>query len=176
MVDFGICEEDGRLTPRLIELQAFPSLYAFQVFYLGCLRQTFPVIPRNWTSAFSGLTDESYLALFRKVVIGEAQPENVILLEIEPEKQKTRIDFACTETLIGVQPVCLTEVKKRGRLLFYQRDGREVRIERIYNRVIFDATADRLSQAIVKQITLDEAYKRIDSDVASGIAAAMNKK
>ena len=138
VVDFGICEEDGRLTPRLIELQAFPSLYAFQVFYLGCLRRTFPVIPRDWTSAFSGLTDESYLALFREVVIGEAQPENVILLEIEPEKQKTRIDFACTETLIGVQPVCLTEVKKRGRLLFYQRDGREVQIERIYNRVIFD--------------------------------------
>ena len=62
----------------------------------------------------------------------------MILLEIEPEVQKTRIDFACTETLLGVRPVCLTKVKKRGRQLFYERDGREVRIERIYNRVIFD--------------------------------------
>ena len=53
--------------PRLIELQAFPSLYAFQLFYLGCLRQAFPTIPRDWTSAFSGLKDEGYLALFRKV-------------------------------------------------------------------------------------------------------------
>ena len=138
VVDFGICEVAGRLTPRLIELQAFPSLYAFQLFYLGCLRQAFPTIPRDWTSAFSGLKDEGYLALFRQVVIGDTDPECVILLEIEPEKQKTRIDFACTKTLLGVWPVCLTKIRQRGRRLFYQRDGREVRIERIYNRVIFD--------------------------------------
>ena len=62
----------------------------------------------------------------------------MILLEIEPEKQKTRIDFACTEALLGIRPVCLTKVKKKGRQLFYERDGRDVRIERIYNRVIFD--------------------------------------
>jgi hypothetical protein len=84
------------------------------------------------------LKDESYLSLLREVIIGRSDPENVILLEIEPEKQKTRIDFACTETLIGVRPVCLTKIRQRGRQLFYERDGREVRIERIYNRVIFD--------------------------------------
>jgi hypothetical protein len=138
VVDFGICEEDGRLTPRLIELQAFPSLYGFQFFLLGCMRRAFPAIPREWTSAFSGLKDESYLSLLREVIVGPSDPENVILLEIEPEVQKTRIDFACTETLLGVRPVCLTKIRKRGRQLFYERDGREVRIERIYNRVIFD--------------------------------------
>jgi hypothetical protein len=138
IVDFGICEEGGRLTPRLIELQAFPSLYGFQLLLLGCLRQAFPAIPRDWTSAFSGLKDETYISLLREVIIGSANPENVILLEIEPEKQKTRIDFACTETLLGVRPVCLTKIRQRGRQLFYERDGREVRIERIYNRVIFD--------------------------------------
>lgn len=138
VVDFGICEIQGRLTPRLIELQAFPSLYGFQLLLLGCLRQCFPNIPRDWTSAFSGLKDESYLALLREVILGRSQPENVILLEIEPEKQKTRIDFACTESLTGVRPVCLTRIRQRGRQLFYERDGREVRIERIYNRVIFD--------------------------------------
>ena len=138
VVDFGICEEGGRLTPRLIELQAFPSLYGFQLLLLGCMRKAFPAIPRDWTSTFSGLKDESYLALLRRVIVGDADPENVVLLEISPEEQKTRIDFACTETLLGVRPVCLTKVKKRGRLLFYERDGREVRIERIYNRVIFD--------------------------------------
>jgi hypothetical protein len=138
VVDFGICEENGRLTPRLIELQAFPSLYGFQFLLLGCMRRAFPAIPREWTSAFSGLKDESYLAVLREVIVGPAAPENVILLEIEPEVQKTRIDFACTETLLGVRPVCLTKIKKRGRQLFYERDGREVRIERIYNRVIFD--------------------------------------
>jgi hypothetical protein len=138
VVDFGICEENGRLTPRLIELQAFPSLYGFQFLLLGCMRRAFPTIAREWTSAFSGLKDESYLALLREVIVGPAYPENVILLEIEPEVQKTRIDFACTETLLGVRPVCLTKIKKRGRQLFYERNGREVRIERIYNRVIFD--------------------------------------
>jgi len=138
VVDFGICEVDGRLTPRLIELQAFPSLYAFQLFFLGCLRKAFPAIPRNWTSSFGGLKDEAYLELLRSVIVGDSNPENVILLEIEPEKQKTRIDFACTETLLGVRPVCLTKVRKRGSQLFYDHDGREARIERIYNRVIFD--------------------------------------
>jgi hypothetical protein len=137
-VDFGVCEIDGRLTPRLIELQAFPSLYAFQLFFLGCLRKAYPAIPRNWTSSFGGLKDEAYLELLRSVIVGDSKPENVILLEIEPEKQKTRIDFACTETLLGVRPVCLTQIRKRGAQLFYERDGREVRIERVYNRVIFD--------------------------------------
>jgi hypothetical protein len=138
VVDFGICDVDGQLAPRLIELQAFPSLYAFQLFFLGCLRKAYPAIPRNWTSSFGGLKDEAYLGLLRRVIIGDSDPENVILLEIEPEKQKTRIDFACTETLLGVRPVCLTKIRKRGSHLFYDRDGREVRIERIYNRVIFD--------------------------------------
>lgn len=137
-IDFGVCEVDGRLTPRLIELQAFPSLYAFQLFFLGCLRKAYPAIPRNWTSSFGGLKDEAYLELLRSVIVGDSNPENVILLEIEPEKQKTRIDFACTDTLLGVQPICLTKIRKRGPQLFYERDGRDVRIERIYNRVIFD--------------------------------------
>jgi hypothetical protein len=138
IVDLGICEEEGRLVPRLIELQAFPSLFGFQFMLLGCMRRSFPAIPENWTSAFGGLHDADYLALLRRTIIGEANPENVILLEIEPEKQKTRIDFACTEVLLGIRSVCLTNVKKKGRQLFYQHDGREVRVERIYNRVIFD--------------------------------------
>src|SRR4051812_10027148 len=138
IVDLGICEENGRLTPRLIELQAFPSLFCFQFMLLGCMRRAFPAIPRNWTSSFNGIRDEEYIALLRRTIVGDSNPENVILLEIEPEKQKTRIDFACTELLLGVRPVSLTDVRKRGRDLFYERDGREVHIERIYNRVIFD--------------------------------------
>ena len=138
IVDLGICEEKGRLVPRLIELQAFPSLFGFQFMLLGCMRRSFRAIPTSWTSAFEGLHDHEYIELLRRTIIGDAKPENVILLEIEPEKQKTRIDFACTEVLLGIQSVCLTEVKQIGRQLFYERDGREVRIERIYNRVIFD--------------------------------------
>jgi hypothetical protein len=138
VVDLGICEEGGRLVPRLIELQAFPSLFAFQFMLLGCMRQAFPAIPSDWTSAFGGLHDHEYLELLRRTILGDADPENVILLEIEPEKQKTRIDFACTEVLLGISTVCLTKLKKNGRQLFYEREGREVRVERVYNRVIFD--------------------------------------
>jgi len=138
IIDLGICEEEGRLTPRLIELQAFPSLFAFQFMLLGCMRRSFPALPPDWTSAFGGLRDEEYLELLRRTIIGDANPESVILLEIEPEKQKTRIDFACTEVLLGIRSVCLTTLKKKGRQLFYDLDGRETRVERIYNRVIFD--------------------------------------
>ena len=138
VVDFAICEEENRLVPRLIELQAFPSLFGFQLLLLGCIRRAYPVIPRDWTSSFGGIKDDAYLQLLRRTVIADSAPENVVLLEIEPENQKTRIDFAATETLLDIRPVCVTKIKKRGRRLSYDRDGREVRIERIYNRVIFD--------------------------------------
>ena len=143
VVDFAICEEGSRLVPRLIELQAFPSLFGFQLLLLDCIRKAYPIIPRNWTSSFGGIKDEAYLQLLRRTIIADSAPENVVLLEIEPEKQKTRIDFAATETLLGIRPVCVTKIKKRGRQLFYDRDGREVRIERIYNRVIFDELGQR---------------------------------
>ena len=137
-VDFAICEHNGRLIPRLIELQGFPSLYAFQILLLHSMRHAFPAIPAGWQPFFHGLDEHSYVEMLREVIVGDADPETVVLLEIEPEKQNTRIDFACTDTLLGVAPVSLTEVTRRGNELFYQRDGREVRIERIYNRVIFD--------------------------------------
>ena len=138
VVDFAICAEDDRLVPRLIELQAFPSLFGFQLLLLSCIRKAYPIIPRSWTSSFGGIKDEAYLDLLRRTIIAGSDSENVVLLEIEPEKQKTRIDFAATETLLGIRSVCATKIKKRGRQLFYDRDGREVRIERVYNRVIFD--------------------------------------
>jgi hypothetical protein len=143
IVDLGICAEGDRLVPRLIELQAFPSLFGFQFMLLGCMRKAYPTIPRNWTSSFGGIKDPDYLALLRRTIVGDTDPQNVILLEIEPEKQKTRIDFAATEALLGIRSVCLTKLRKRGRQLFYDRDGREARVDRIYNRVIFDELTRR---------------------------------
>ena len=124
--------------PRLIELQAFPSLFGFQWLLLGCLRQAYPAIPPDWTSSFGGIKDEAYVRLLHETILGNSAPENVVLLEIEPEHQKTRIDFAATEAVLGIRSVCVSKVRKRGRQLFYERDGQETRIERIYNRVIFD--------------------------------------
>ena len=138
VVDFGICAEGDKWVPRLIELQAFPSLFGFQWLLLGCMRKSYPAIPTNWTSSFGGINDNAYLQLLMRTIVADADAKHVVLLEIEPEKQKTRIDFAATESILGIRPICVTKVKKRGRELFYDRDGVETRIERIYNRVIFD--------------------------------------
>ena len=114
VVDFAICAKGDRLVPRLIELQAFPSLFGFQLVLLDCFRKAYPIIPRNWTSSFGGIKDDAYLELLRRTIIADSPLESVVLLEIQPEKQKTRVDFAATETFLGVRPVCVTQIKKRG--------------------------------------------------------------
>jgi hypothetical protein len=137
-VDFGICKDaSGAFIPQLIELQGFPSLYGYQAFLNDTTRRHYS-IPPTYAAAFNGYVRETYTDLLRRVIIADSDPKNVILLEIEPEKQKTRIDFAIMEEMLGIRTVCVTKVKKRGRKLFYDRDGQETPIERIYNRVIFD--------------------------------------
>lgn len=136
-LDFAITKSGNDFLPKLIELQAFPSLYGYQVHLDKTLRQYFS-IPDEFTSYFSGLDYTKYKNLLTKIIVGNHNPANVILLEIEPEKQKTRIDFAATEELTGITTVCLSKVKKRGKKLFYLKDGKEIEIKRIYNRVIFD--------------------------------------
>jgi hypothetical protein len=137
-VDFALArDESGRIVPRLIELQGFPSLYAFQWLLEWAFRETF-AIPEDLAPYFDGLDEKSYLDVLREVIVDGSDPETVVLLEIEPEKQKTRADFTCTERLLGVPAVDLREVIERGGKLFYRREGRELPIHRIYNRVIFD--------------------------------------
>ncbi len=137
-IDFAICEDgNGGFIPQLIELQGFPSLYCFQAYFADVIRNYFK-IPSNFTSYFSGYDFHSYVNLLKEVILAGNNPENVILLEIEPEKQKTRIDFAATEKYVGIKPVCITKVIKKGKQLFYNDNRREIQIKRIYNRVIFD--------------------------------------
>jgi hypothetical protein len=138
-LDFGICrDENGELTPQLIEMQGFPSLYFYQHLLANAYRRHFD-IPPDFHHLFSGLDAESYLDLLRDIIVGESRPENVVLLEIEPEKQNTRIDFWGTRKYLGVKVLCLSQVKREGRDLYYIDDeGRRVAIERIYNRIIFD--------------------------------------
>jgi len=138
-IDFALAlGEDGEVTPRLIELQGFPSLYGFQWLLEKGFRANFPAIPRDWAPYFGGLTSETYPDALRDVIVADCDPENVVLLEIEPEQQKTRIDFHVTDRMLGIRTVCATKVIERGGRLFYSEGGREVPIERIYNRVIFD--------------------------------------
>jgi hypothetical protein len=137
--DFAICknESTGEYYPKLIELQGFPSLYSYQFFFERKIREYFN-LPGNYTPYFNNLTPEEYIKMLRDVIVAEADPENVVLLEIEPEKQKTRVDFAATEKLLGVKEVCISDVIKHGKVLYYKKNGIEIPIERIYNRVIFD--------------------------------------
>ncbi|HXB95585.1 MAG TPA: hypothetical protein VNU70_10515 [Puia sp.] len=138
--DFGICDDGhGGVQPQLIEMQGFPSLYGFQVYYPETLRRHF-AIPENYSQFLHGYDHESYLNLLREVIIGDCTPEQVVLLEIRPHQQKTRIDFYCTQDYLGITPVCLTELIQEGRQLFYLHPatGKKTHIRRIYNRVIFD--------------------------------------
>ncbi len=137
-LDFAICEDaQGNPLPQLIELQGFPTVFAFQALLDEKLHQHYP-LPPSLKSYFNGFSRDTYLQHFKEILLGNSDPEQVILLEIEPDKQKTRIDFYITEDYTGVVPVCLTEIKKRGKKLYYRKNGREIPIERIYNRVIFD--------------------------------------
>ena len=138
VVDFGICEQEGELVPKLIELQGFPSLYFFQQDIADTYKAHFD-LPDNMTPLFSGLDTEGYYNLLKEVIVGDSKPENVVLLEVEPEKQNTQIDFWGTAQRSGIKVLCLTKVIKVGRQLFYKNDkGEQIRIEKIYNRVIFD--------------------------------------
>jgi hypothetical protein len=136
--DFGIClGENGDLEPQLIELQGFPTMFAYQVFFPELSRQFFE-LPDTYDHFLNGFAKATYLDFFKKLIIADSAPENVILLEIFPEQQKTRIDFRCTETYLGIKTVCLTNLIKEGNALFYINEGRKTKIERIYNRLIFD--------------------------------------
>ncbi len=140
VVDFGICEgNEGELVPKLIEMQGFPSLYFFQNDLAEGYKKTFEDIPHDMTPLFDGLDTEGYINLMREVIVGDSNPENVVLLEVEPEKQNTAVDFWGTAKHLGINVLCLTKVIKQGRQLFYKNEKDElVRIEKIYNRVIFD--------------------------------------
>lgn len=142
-IDFAICKNDkGELLPQLIEMQAFPSLFAYQHWLAGKYREHFWV-PDNMSHLFNGLTDSTYVERLRKWVVADEDPENVVLLEIEPEKQKTRVDFELTKQMLGIEYVCISKVIREGRQLFYLKDGRKIRIKRLYNRVIFDEFVKR---------------------------------
>lgn len=137
-VDFGLVRDAaGQLHPKLVELQAFPSLYAYQ-----------PVLARTFTDVYGlqeglqyllgGLDSASYLTLLRKAIVGEQDPENVILMEIDPEHQKTLPDFLLTEKLLGIHTVDIRAIKKDGNCLYREADGRRIPVHRIYNRAIVD--------------------------------------
>ena len=146
-VDFGLVRDaQGEVQPKLVELQAFPSLYAYQGPLAEAYIDVYGLRDPEFRSLgsgelkylLSGLDTDSYRSLLRKAIVGSHDPENVILMEIHPQEQKTLPDFLLTEKTLGVRAVDIVDIRKEGPRLYYERDGKRVPIQRIYNRAIVD--------------------------------------
>lgn len=140
-VDFGLIRDtSGQLHPKLVELQAFPSLYAYQGPLAEAYIDVYGLKPESARLSYllSGLETSSYRELLWRAIVGSQDPENVILMEIDPVRQKTLPDFLLTEKILGVRAIDIVEIKKDGSRLYYERDGQRIPIKRIYNRAIVD--------------------------------------
>jgi hypothetical protein len=146
-VDFGLVRDArGELQTKLVELQAFPSLYAYQGPLAEAYIETYGLAASSFRLPgsgrlryfLSGLETDSYRELLRRAIVGSHDPENVILMEIHPQQQKTLPDFLLTEKMLGVRTVDIVDLRKDGARLYYERDGKRVPIRRIFNRTIVD--------------------------------------
>lgn len=141
--DFGVCmDEHGKLVPKLIEMQGFPSLYGFQA-HLGNAYKESLKLPGHLTPYFDGLQEPEYIDLLRKVIVGRHQPHEVALMDIDAPEQKTAIDFLITRNYLGIKILSLTDIFKEGKNLFYKDGDKKIQLKRIYNRLIFDEIADQ---------------------------------
>ena len=136
-VDFAVVRENGELVPKLIELQGFPSLTALQIVQRDAWKDTLAQMDGldvAWSCWFSGYDREAFIDLARRTIVGMHDPAEVILMDLDPPRQKTYPDFAATKLLFGVDAVDPTTLTKRGKQLFREN----TRVRRIYNRVVFD--------------------------------------
>jgi hypothetical protein len=137
--DFALVEDSrAGLVPRLVEIQAFPSVFAFQAVLCGAYRSAFSLAP-ELGCYLSGLTEKSYWDLFARTILGGHHPGGVILSEIDPLNQKTRPDFEVTANRLGIEIVDITRIYAIGNVLHYRApNGQATPIRRIYNRAIAD--------------------------------------
>ncbi len=160
VIDFAIAEGSaGTYQPQLIELQGFPSLFAFEALQAQALELAYDM-PMGFTPFLNGYNEKSYLEFFSKMVHGD-QAKHTILLEIKPDEQKTRLDLFLTEAWLNVPIVCLSEIYLRAKSLFYQKNGVEFKIERIYNRVVYDELMQQGSN-LMQQFQLFEQAENIE--------------
>jgi hypothetical protein len=153
-LDFAVTKnEKGELDPQLIEMQGFPSLFGWQDFLANKFREHF-VIPIGLEQHFN-LTSEQYQHKLKQALLNGHDSENVILLEIDPLKQNTAIDFLITQKMTGITPVHIGDLIREGRKLFYNKAGKKIKIERIYNRVIFDELVKQTDSVYPFNLTED---------------------
>lgn len=152
-VDFGLVRNAaGDLEPKLVEMQAFPSVFGYQAVLSQAYKEVYE-LDEGLEWVFGGRDEEWYWSVLREVIVGRHHPENVVLLEIEPEKQKTLPDFRVHQDRLGIRTVDIATVVKQGNRLLYPREDRAlVPIERLYNRAIVD-------ELVRKQIKLPFDYR-----------------
>ena len=137
VMDFAVTRNKlNELEPQLIELQGFPSLFAFEILQDQGIRNYYS-IPDGFSCYLNGYNERDYISHFKKIVLGDNK-KHTILLELYPHQQKTRIDFYCTQQYTGIPIVCISEIYTKGNKLYYKREGAEFLIERIYNRLVWD--------------------------------------
>jgi hypothetical protein len=137
--DFAfVRDSSGSLVPRLVEIQAFPSVYGYQAI-LGAGYQEIFELDNGLGMFLGGLSEDEYWTLLRRTILGSHAPENVVLTEVDPMHQKTRPDFEVTAQRLGISVVDIITLKPVGNKLFYRsQNGTLVPIHRIYNRAIVD--------------------------------------
>lgn len=152
--DFALVRADsGDLVPRLVEIQAFPSVFAYQAELCNSYSSVFG-LPKSLGTFLGGLDEISYWDLLRLTVIGEHDPENVVLAEVDPLHQKTFPDFFVTSQRLGIPVVDIARLEPVGNKLHYRdSNGRLRPIERIYNRAIAD-------ELIARQVRLPFDLRR----------------
>ena len=142
VIDFAIIQDNnGEFQPKVIELQGFPSLFGYQLRFIECICKEYGL---EQYSGFPGLINtESYTTLLRESLIGNHDPDETCLLEYRPEQQKTLPDFSVIEQLTGMKTTDIESVKREGNVLYHQRNGKWVRIRRIFNRAIADELVEK---------------------------------
>jgi hypothetical protein len=156
VIDFAIAEgPGGTIQPQLIELQGFPSLFAFELLQAQALALAYDM-PKGFSPFLNGYNETSYLEFIKTMVLGD-QGQHTILLEIKPYEQKTRHDLLLTEAWFNVPIVCLSEIYLKGKTLYYQKNGIEYKIERIYNRVVYDELMQQAPNFIAQFNLLEQA-------------------
>lgn len=158
VIDFGITRNEyGELFPQLIEIQGFPSLFFYQDMAAHKYRKYFD-IPENSSHLFQGADSDHYLERVKNSILNGHNPKNVVLLEIEPEKQPTRIDFLAAREKLGIKIACVSDIKASGKTLYYiDGKGRKVHIHRIFNRVIFDELVRR--NDLIREFNFTNEYE-----------------
>ncbi len=137
--DFALVRsETGGLLPKLVEIQAFPSVFGYQIELCKAYSAAFSLTP-SLGVLLGGLDETSYWDLLREAIVGKRDPENVVLAEIDPLHQKTFADFYVTSRRLGIAVVDIASLEAIGNKLHYRdQEGRLKRIDRIYNRAIAD--------------------------------------